>query len=682
MITNSKDFKIKGISVLNPVDVEKDYLDFTVRYAIEKEFNHFQLIGPIHHPVKGNIDGMTLYKKYKVFNSEKDKKYIKNCLEWVNPALKKLKAAKIKSYMWHHELEIPADFGSRYPQIVNEHGEIEITCPEIKDFLENKISDFFDAYPCFDGIILTLHETRVPLLKLKHQKLGKIERVKYITAILHDTCKKLGKELIVRPFASLEEDNILMLKAFEEISPDMVVMEKWTQFDWSLTMPDNPFLKQIKNNPLLIESDVFGEYFGKGRLPIMLDEHIKHKFEYCNSLSPVGYVARIDRAGRSPFGDVNEVNLEVNDALTHGKDADKAASDFFKNKYPLCPQEMYGIMSMTESILKRTIYLKGYYYSQQSMFPTLNHCKNHFYFEMMKDNFDICSGEWFIPENWNRGSMQSVFEEKESAVKDAKFALDKLLSLKEKIVPEEFNKLKVKFKNLLYTTKIWKALTFVFYNYVNYFENLENNDKKSKYLDGYKNALSELSALRETAIEDLHDEFYCMAGDSMGGSSKFDYIDSFIKEMNENFEAENKAFAELKKKNLTDFIVCGSADEGHKIKKEVNFSDTLIYNGEPCRICGNLKGADWSTVKAHGWFGYELKIKPDAYNTLNFTVGSLDGKIDMTINIEGTIIQINEKCKGKKTVPFVLLPSKKDRIYVRFDRLTEHTPLVYTVEVL
>ena len=32
---------------------------------------------------------------------------------------------------------------------------------------------------------------------------------------MHDTCKKLGKELIVRPFASLEEDYVMMTKAYE-----------------------------------------------------------------------------------------------------------------------------------------------------------------------------------------------------------------------------------------------------------------------------------------------------------------------------------------------------------------------------------------------------------------------------------------------------------------------------------
>ena len=49
---------IKGISVLNPDDVELDYYLYTVDYAIEHGFDHLQLIGPIHDYVRGNIDGM------------------------------------------------------------------------------------------------------------------------------------------------------------------------------------------------------------------------------------------------------------------------------------------------------------------------------------------------------------------------------------------------------------------------------------------------------------------------------------------------------------------------------------------------------------------------------------------------------------------------------------------------
>ena len=76
-----KSYNACGISVLNPVNVEKDYLDFTVDYAIKLGFNHFQLIGPIHNNVRGNVDGMVYYKKYSQFNNEKDSEYVDYNLE-------------------------------------------------------------------------------------------------------------------------------------------------------------------------------------------------------------------------------------------------------------------------------------------------------------------------------------------------------------------------------------------------------------------------------------------------------------------------------------------------------------------------------------------------------------------------------------------------------------------------
>ena len=172
------DNKIKGIAVCNPVDLDRDYMLFTADYAIEHGINHYQIVGPIHNPEKGNVDGMTFYRKYSQFNNEKNEEYVRFCESVVNEVLDKLSAAGIKSYMWHHELEVPERFKESFPEIQNEYGDVEITHPIIKDFLENKIKDFFATYPKMDGIILTLHETRIPLLKLQNQKLSKIERVK------------------------------------------------------------------------------------------------------------------------------------------------------------------------------------------------------------------------------------------------------------------------------------------------------------------------------------------------------------------------------------------------------------------------------------------------------------------------------------------------------------------------
>ena len=229
---------------------------------------------------------MIFYKKYSEFNYEKDAEYVNYCIDVVNEALEKSNKAGIKTYMWHHELDVPSDFMARYPEILNDCGDVEITHPLIKDFLENKLKDFYETYPLMDGLVITFYETKIPLLRLKNQKLGQQERMEYVTNILYETSKSMGKELVVRTDATLEEDYKVLLDTYEKVSTDMMIMDKWTQYDWSLSLPSNQFIKNVTKSPLLIETDIFGEYFGKGRLPLMLKNTSRKTLTFVNNLTP------------------------------------------------------------------------------------------------------------------------------------------------------------------------------------------------------------------------------------------------------------------------------------------------------------------------------------------------------------------------------------------------------------
>ena len=73
---NNNDKQIKGISVLNPVRVDREIYLNSIDHAIKHGYNHIQLIGPIHDPIRGNVDGMIFYKKYAQFNGYKDVDYV------------------------------------------------------------------------------------------------------------------------------------------------------------------------------------------------------------------------------------------------------------------------------------------------------------------------------------------------------------------------------------------------------------------------------------------------------------------------------------------------------------------------------------------------------------------------------------------------------------------------------
>lgn len=668
--------KIKGISVCNPVDIEKDYLMYTVEYAHKIGIDHLQVIGPIHDYVKGNIEGMTPYRKYSQFNDEKDDAYVAMNLEVVNEACKKAKEYGMRTYMWHHELAVPARFQEVYPEIKNDFGDVEITHPLIKDFLEEKIKDFFHFYPYFDGIILTLHETQIPLLKLKNQKLGKIERVQYVTQILFDSCKALGKELIVRPFASIEEDYEMMTAAYEKISADLVIMDKWTQFDWSLTMPSNRFFSKIKKNPLLVEADIFGEFFGKGRLPLMLKDHIGEKFRYCGDYKPAGYVARIDRNGEIPFGDVNEVNLNIYAAALNGQDVDEAIDGFFSEKYGDAAQEVRALMEPTEEILKKTIYTAGYYFSEMSYFPALNHSKNHFYFEMMTRDCALASNEWFIPRSWNRGEIADLIAEKESAAKEAATLYERLLTLEGKIESAEYQKLWLKFYNLKLVTAIWLELLKTFVYYARFFETKAAADEAA-----LENALNALLAYNCEGFDKLGDAFYCKYSTLSHEKSN---IDTFVESVRAGFAFEKAQRAQLESNaDVLDYVLCGSAMEGHKLQKEVNFSDTLMRGGETFRIPGNMRGMKWSRITAHGWFSYEIKVKPNADNRIKLVIEGTNGQIDAKITIGDWEQTISETAEGKKEIELIYPESAGcDTARIRIDKITGNVPCVFSIQVM
>lgn len=664
----------KGISFLNPVDVDGDYYMHVTDYAIKYGYDELELIGPTHHGVKGNADGMIFSRKYAQFNDGKDAEYVNYCLDVVNKCTKKAHEHGIKNYFWHHELDLPNGFKEAFPEILNENGDIEVTHPIVKDYLENRVIDFFYSYPFMDGLVLTLHETKVPLLRLKNQKLDKIGRVKYVTKILYDTCKSLGKELIVRPFASLEEDYVMMTKAYEEISSEMVIMDKWTQFDWSLTAPHNSFFNKIKKNPLRVETDIFGEYFGKGRLPLMLKDHIQEKFEYCEKFNPVGYVSRIDRGGNHSFGDVNEVNLVIMHAVLAGLDVDEAILKFMTEKYgeEVAP-EIKSIMDKTEEVLKKIIYLHGYYFSELSRFPRLNHSKNHFYFEMMKENFCIASEEWFIPKNWERGSLESVVEEKISACDMAKDLFERVKGLEDKIDKEEYQKLFKMFANLDLVARLWLALTRSYIGYAKYFET-----QKEEYKNLFFDSLDKLDAINKEGVALLGNKFFPYDIDL----NKSDMVGTFIEESKKSFDYEVKLTEKLKKENLTDFIVCGGANESHKLMKEVNFSDTIFVDDELVRICGNQKGLEWSMINAHGWFSYELKVKESAQNNVEIVCGTKGDSLDMKITLGESETIIKEKIDGKKVVSIPYsAKAGETSVRIRFDRLSGNTPYVYMIKV-
>ncbi|MBR7116479.1 MAG: hypothetical protein IKC87_02085 [Clostridia bacterium] len=676
--------RIKGISFLNPVDVEEHYLKKCAEYAIEHKITHFELIGPTHSPVRGNCDGMTLYRKYSEFNDDKDVEYIKYCERVVNEALDMIEPYGIKSYYWHHELEVPLRFDEVYPEIKNSDGDVEVTHPRIKDFLENKIEDFFHTYPKMTGIILTLHETRIPLLKLKNQKIGKVERVKYVTEILYDTCKRLGKELIVRPFASIAKDYDDLMDAYEQISKDLLVCDKWTKYDWSLTRPHNPFFARIKN-PLVVETDIFGEYFGKGFIPVMLKDHITEKVKYCESYGVRGYVSRIDRGGYIPFGTPNEVNLEIMDAAVDGRDVDEAIDAFFVREYgeyaPIVREAMEG----TEELQIKALAIERRPIHWLSLFPPLFSMKTAY--RILRDDFVI--PKEMYEEGFTQFRADVALADKREAVKAIGEKLALVETLKGKLDDEKYYSVYMRFKNFYLIAKIFEQLTVLYASLAKHFEHGDEEALAAAY-----KSIDIMKEIDKEGYAELGRDFHCEAlsispksafktfGVKPTDTSRQSQVYHLDTELKLTLDLEVAAIKEMKEKNPADFVIAGGFSEAHNLKNEPNFSGAITMEDGVCRTAGSERGAMWSVLKAHGWFSYDMAVREGAQNTIVIRGKGHDGTLSFQLDIDGEISTHSISGDGILEITKTFKPADgKKTVTVKIERNSGSLPFIYSLMI-
>ena len=279
---------------------------------------------------------------------------------------------------------------------------------------------------------------------------------------------------------------------------------------------------------------------------------------------------------------------------------------------------------------------------------------------------------------WKRGNIGKIFDEIESAKNDAAMLLQKVVALKDEIVEDEYADLYAKFKNLDICARIWGELVEVLFSYSRYIDGGEK-----EYYSKLKKALSRLLELESIGKERLGDKFHCIIGDRFDGLvHNRDMIFEFVAETEVSLAYEDSKNRELANGGLTDYVICGGACEGHRLQKEVNFSDTLIRGGELCRIPGNRKGLEWSTINAHGWFSYEMNITPESDNLITVEAGSNTDTLCMKVIIGNDEHTVNMDGGDKRRIEFIYRakPNEK-KARIRFEKISANVPCVYTVTV-
>ena len=87
-----------------------------------------------------------------------------------------------------------------------------------------------------------------------------------------------------------------------------------------------------------------------------------------------------------------------------------------------------------------------------------------------------------------------------------------------------------------------------------------------------------------------------------------------------------------------------------------------------------------STVKTHGWFSYDMKVKGGEENTITI-IGKGEGgvlSIDLTIDGVTTRHSVSKDGKGEIKHSFVAEPGV-DKVTVKIERNSAYMPFIYSV---
>jgi hypothetical protein len=144
---------------------------------------------------------------------------------------------------------------------------------------------------------------------------GRDEKLLKLYLTLHGACRRAGKELIVRDFIVKSEDYETFLAVLPKLPSDIIIMTKEILADWMHNwMGLNPFIWRYLDRKLVVEFDLYGEYWGRLGIPACYPLYIHTMMRSIKSAGAIGAVGRVihDDRRSSNFDTIFESPNDIN----------------------------------------------------------------------------------------------------------------------------------------------------------------------------------------------------------------------------------------------------------------------------------------------------------------------------------------------------------------------------------
>lgn len=656
--TREEDNNITGLywSVFHPVSPDVNYMEKIIKLADLYGVEGFEMCGECHGPT-GGLEGVLLFEEYPEAMAHCDKVLVLDTREKLNRIVELSHNSGRKFIYWHREVRVPQGVVESVPEILDEKGEINFNSEVYWQFVRSKIRGFFKAVPGIDGLVLTLTEADYSVINNSDpERYPPVEIAARLIRTFSEELEVLGKSLTFRTFGSIDEDYRVLSAAAKLALKDCTfeIETKVTPYDWSLVLPDNPYLKRTENASLAAEFDLIGEYFGLGELPCLYPDLIVNEVRYARESGATRFPGRIDRWHRKAIESVNEMNLYAFTQVLRNPEvsSDEIWQSWSVQKWGEAGPDLIPIMKTSVDLIRKSFYIDSHMFSQNYKHSVSMMMLGGIFSVFqpgisLESNVDL----WSVFYDKTSPTREAIVNEKEEAVAIANQGFISVSAMSDRIPEQQRDQIITAWHKATFTTRMQLASARII---IAYFEDMESNAKQPLRMEqAIKESLVIAGSAKETFLSGIVTE---MADIMYENADLFSGI----------FAAEFAARAEWNvEKDLVDHLVCGGLLDEWRVKRYMHGSGFELLDNRPVRLAGN-------SVFPNGFLEYSLNAESDKSNELLIRLHGTGGSVKVIVNEEVVVIEPSVP-DGFCTVTIPVTPDHNGKLKVRLEK-NDFTP--------
>ncbi|MBN2579253.1 MAG: hypothetical protein JXB10_09700 [Pirellulales bacterium] len=428
----------------------------------------------------------------------------------------KIKAAGLKLNVWYHVMrDVPAELAVDYPEIK------DLDSGRMWEYLDKTLREFFERVPEVDRLVITsLAET--PSVMSNKGSMSREDRLLKLYQTIYGACHDNDKELVIRDFLVKRADYESFFKVLDQLPPDIYIMTKEILGDWThLGMPPNPYFNQYVNRKLIVEFDLYGEFWGRMSVPCCYPRYLFNMMHIIRAAGAEGAVGRVVHDAQTTdifqtiFESPNEINCYafahylshpfpwMDDLTSWDSDVDafdeSIWTDWAGRRYgKKAAVPLIRAFKRTEQIIPLMFDVGGLRFQEHSALPHPRRVA--FYWSRFANQL-------------NRVGIDYLRDEKKQACEMVQQCLDDIESAKDDLSENDYRQLRKLFEGELLVAQAFQALLEGYYQLALM--------QQSPNLEGLKAAAERMNSLADKIVQQRGNPFQHHLAPTLRAQAKF-----------------------------------------------------------------------------------------------------------------------------------------------------------------